>query len=154
MKIALLKYLSSLIAEMDPRKFSSSNSEITFAFMKIISWTTMPKSSDIRKVCFYCFVLHFEFLSENFVHLIGYFIWLRFKWPPNIKSSFMIVINVFKLTLSQWLWRNMLCASFKIYHCIMYDISYVLYNLLYIFLFIFYFNNCEYVLIWYKSWLL
>lgn len=51
-KIALLKYLSSLITEMDPRKFSSSNPEVSFAFMKVISWTAMPKSSDLRKVIF------------------------------------------------------------------------------------------------------
>ncbi|CAL1297609.1 unnamed protein product [Larinioides sclopetarius] len=48
-KIALLKYLHSLISEMDPSKFSSANSEVSFAFMKIISWTAVPKSSDLRK---------------------------------------------------------------------------------------------------------
>lgn len=79
-KIALLKYLSSLIAEMDPRKFSSSNSEITFAFMKIISWTTMPKSSDIRKVCFYYFMLHFDFILENFVYLKSLFHLTKLEW--------------------------------------------------------------------------
>ncbi|GFY46712.1 hypothetical protein TNIN_462074 [Trichonephila inaurata madagascariensis] len=48
-KIALLKYLHSLISEMDPSKFSSANSEVSFAFMKVISWTAVPKSSDLRK---------------------------------------------------------------------------------------------------------
>ncbi|XP_035227024.1 CLIP-associating protein 2-like isoform X4 [Stegodyphus dumicola] len=48
-KIALLKYLHSLISDMDPSKFSSANTEVRFAFMKVISWTAMHKSSDLRK---------------------------------------------------------------------------------------------------------
>ncbi|XP_054708100.1 CLIP-associating protein 1-like [Uloborus diversus] len=48
-KIAILKYLSSLIPEMDPGKFSSANSEVSFAVMKMISWIVQPKGSDIRK---------------------------------------------------------------------------------------------------------
>ncbi|KAG8195475.1 hypothetical protein JTE90_010784 [Oedothorax gibbosus] len=48
-KIALLKYMHSLISEMDPSKFSSANPEVNFAIMKVITWTAGPKSSDLRK---------------------------------------------------------------------------------------------------------
>ncbi|XP_071041114.1 CLIP-associating protein 1 isoform X33 [Parasteatoda tepidariorum] len=48
-KLVILKYLHSLINEMDPSKFSSSSSEVRVAFMKVISWNVGPKTSDLRK---------------------------------------------------------------------------------------------------------
>ncbi|XP_078538193.1 CLIP-associating protein 1 isoform X5 [Lissotriton helveticus] len=47
-KVAILKYIESLARQMDPTDFVSS-SETRLAVSKIITWTTEPKSSDVRK---------------------------------------------------------------------------------------------------------
>lgn len=53
-KVAILKYIESLARQMDPTDFVNS-SETRLAVSRIITWTTEPKSSDVRKVnLIYC----------------------------------------------------------------------------------------------------
>ncbi|XP_051786231.1 CLIP-associating protein 1a isoform X9 [Erpetoichthys calabaricus] len=47
-KVAILKYIESLAKQMDPTDFVNS-SETRLAVSRIITWTTEPKSSDVRK---------------------------------------------------------------------------------------------------------
>ncbi|XP_060118838.1 CLIP-associating protein 1 isoform X7 [Heteronotia binoei] len=47
-KVAILKYIESLARQMDPNDFVNS-SEAKLAVSRIITWTTEPKSSDVRK---------------------------------------------------------------------------------------------------------
>ncbi|KAG1937707.1 hypothetical protein F2P79_018132 [Pimephales promelas] len=47
-KVAILKYIESLARHMDPADFVNS-SETRLAVSRIITWTTEPKSSDVRK---------------------------------------------------------------------------------------------------------
>uniref|UniRef100_A0A8C2ERK8 Cytoplasmic linker associated protein 1 n=1 Tax=Cyprinus carpio TaxID=7962 RepID=A0A8C2ERK8_CYPCA len=48
-KVAILKYIESLARQMDPSDFMNS-SETRLAVSRIITWTTEPKSLDVRKV--------------------------------------------------------------------------------------------------------
>uniref|UniRef100_A0A8D2Q8N6 Cytoplasmic linker associated protein 2 n=1 Tax=Varanus komodoensis TaxID=61221 RepID=A0A8D2Q8N6_VARKO len=48
-KVAILKYIETLAQQMDPGDFVNS-SETRLAVSRIITWTTEPKSSDVRKV--------------------------------------------------------------------------------------------------------
>lgn len=48
-KVAILKYIECLARQMDPTDFVNS-SETRLAVSRIITWTTEPKSSDVRKV--------------------------------------------------------------------------------------------------------
>uniref|UniRef100_A0A8C4EAF1 TOG domain-containing protein n=1 Tax=Dicentrarchus labrax TaxID=13489 RepID=A0A8C4EAF1_DICLA len=48
-KVAILKYIESLARQMDPTDFVNS-SETRLAVSRIITWTTEPKSSDVRKL--------------------------------------------------------------------------------------------------------
>ncbi|XP_037395483.1 CLIP-associating protein 1a isoform X12 [Pygocentrus nattereri] len=57
-KVAILKYIESLARQMDPADFVNS-SETRLAVSRIITWTTEPKSSDVRKT------LH-NWASEDF----------------------------------------------------------------------------------------
>uniref|UniRef100_A0A2K5SCQ0 Cytoplasmic linker associated protein 1 n=1 Tax=Cebus imitator TaxID=2715852 RepID=A0A2K5SCQ0_CEBIM len=47
-KVAILKYIESLARQMDPTDFVNS-SETRVAVSRIVTWTTEPKSSDVRK---------------------------------------------------------------------------------------------------------
>ncbi|XP_076857862.1 CLIP-associating protein 1a isoform X1 [Brachyhypopomus gauderio] len=47
-KVAILKYIESLARQMDPADFVNS-SETRLAVSRIITWTTEPKSSDVRR---------------------------------------------------------------------------------------------------------
>ncbi|XP_065443229.1 CLIP-associating protein 2 isoform X33 [Chrysemys picta bellii] len=47
-KVAILKYIETLAQQMDPGDFVNS-SETRLAVSRIITWTTEPKSSDVRK---------------------------------------------------------------------------------------------------------
>uniref|UniRef100_A0A671MC32 CLIP-associating protein 1-like n=1 Tax=Sinocyclocheilus anshuiensis TaxID=1608454 RepID=A0A671MC32_9TELE len=47
-KVSILKYIESLARQMDPADFVNS-SETRLAVSRIITWTTEPKSSDVRK---------------------------------------------------------------------------------------------------------
>ncbi|KGL72735.1 CLIP-associating protein 2, partial [Tinamus guttatus] len=51
-KVAILKYIETLAQQMDPGDFVNS-SETRLAVSRIITWTTEPKSSDVRKVCLF-----------------------------------------------------------------------------------------------------
>ncbi|XP_019747563.1 CLIP-associating protein 1a isoform X2 [Hippocampus comes] len=51
-KVAILKYIESLARQMDPTDFINS-SETRLAVSRIITWTTEPKSSDVRKTLHY-----------------------------------------------------------------------------------------------------
>ena len=48
-KVAILKYIETLAKQMDPGDFINS-SETRLAVSRVITWTTEPKSSDVRKV--------------------------------------------------------------------------------------------------------
>ena len=48
-KVAILRYIEALARQMDPSDFVNS-SETRLAVSRIITWTTEPKSSDVRKV--------------------------------------------------------------------------------------------------------
>lgn len=48
-KVAILRYVHALAPHMDPAHFVNS-SETRLAVSRIITWTTEPKSSDVRKV--------------------------------------------------------------------------------------------------------
>uniref|UniRef100_A0AAY5L4S3 TOG domain-containing protein n=1 Tax=Esox lucius TaxID=8010 RepID=A0AAY5L4S3_ESOLU len=48
-KVAILRYIEGLARQMDPSDFVNS-SETRLAVSRIITWTTEPKSSDVRKV--------------------------------------------------------------------------------------------------------
>lgn len=48
-KVAILRYIEALARQMDPADFFNS-SETRLAVSRIITWTTEPKSSDVRKV--------------------------------------------------------------------------------------------------------
>ncbi|KAK2090165.1 CLIP-associating protein 2 [Saguinus oedipus] len=47
-KVAILKYIETLAKQMDPADFINS-SETRLAVSRVITWTTEPKSSDVRK---------------------------------------------------------------------------------------------------------
>ncbi|KAF4024174.1 hypothetical protein G4228_015958 [Cervus hanglu yarkandensis] len=47
-KVAILKYIETLAKQMDPGDFVNS-SETRLAVSRVITWTTEPKSSDVRK---------------------------------------------------------------------------------------------------------
>ncbi|KAJ8782673.1 hypothetical protein J1605_009992 [Eschrichtius robustus] len=47
-KVAILKYIETLAKQMDPGDFINS-SETRLAVSRVITWTTEPKSSDVRK---------------------------------------------------------------------------------------------------------
>uniref|UniRef100_A0A8B9KZC2 Cytoplasmic linker associated protein 2 n=1 Tax=Astyanax mexicanus TaxID=7994 RepID=A0A8B9KZC2_ASTMX len=47
-KVAILKYIETLTLQMEPQDFVNS-SETRLAVSRIITWTTEPKSSDVRK---------------------------------------------------------------------------------------------------------
>ncbi|XP_074483882.1 CLIP-associating protein 1-B-like isoform X6 [Sebastes fasciatus] len=47
-KVAILRYIEALARQMDPTDFVNS-SETRLAVSRIITWTTEPKSSDVRK---------------------------------------------------------------------------------------------------------
>uniref|UniRef100_A0A8D3CDH0 TOG domain-containing protein n=1 Tax=Scophthalmus maximus TaxID=52904 RepID=A0A8D3CDH0_SCOMX len=48
-KVAILRYIEALARQMDPSDFVNS-SETRLAVSRVITWTTEPKSSDVRKV--------------------------------------------------------------------------------------------------------
>lgn len=48
-KVAILRYIEALARQMDPADFVNS-SETRLAVSRVITWTTEPKSSDVRKV--------------------------------------------------------------------------------------------------------
>ncbi|XP_032298314.1 CLIP-associating protein 2 isoform X43 [Coturnix japonica] len=69
-KVAILKYIESLARQMDPGDFVNS-SETRLAVSRIITWTTEPKSSDVRKAAQSVLISLFELNTPEFTMLLG-----------------------------------------------------------------------------------
>ncbi|XP_070409065.1 CLIP-associating protein 1a isoform X21 [Nothobranchius furzeri] len=69
-KVAILKYIESLAQQMDPADFVNS-SETRLAVSRIITWTTEPKSSDVRKAAQVVLISLFELNTPEFTMLLG-----------------------------------------------------------------------------------
>ncbi|KAK2869451.1 hypothetical protein Q7C36_001322 [Tachysurus vachellii] len=69
-KVAILKYIESLARQMDPSDFVNS-SETRLAVSRIITWTTEPKSSDVRKAAQMVLISLFELNTPEFTMLLG-----------------------------------------------------------------------------------
>ncbi|XP_073711431.1 CLIP-associating protein 1a isoform X27 [Misgurnus anguillicaudatus] len=69
-KVAILKYIESLARQMDPGDFVNS-SETRLAVSRIITWTTEPKSSDVRKAAQIVLISLFELNTPEFTMLLG-----------------------------------------------------------------------------------
>ncbi|XP_016142188.1 CLIP-associating protein 1-like [Sinocyclocheilus grahami] len=69
-KVSILKYIESLARQMDPADFVNS-SETRLAVSRIITWTTEPKSSDVRKAAQVVLISLFELNTPEFTMLLG-----------------------------------------------------------------------------------
>uniref|UniRef100_A0A673HJX8 CLIP-associating protein 1-like n=1 Tax=Sinocyclocheilus rhinocerous TaxID=307959 RepID=A0A673HJX8_9TELE len=69
-KVAILKYIESLARQMAPADFVNS-SETRLAVSRIITWTTEPKSSDVRKAAQVVLISLFELNTPEFTMLLG-----------------------------------------------------------------------------------
>ncbi|KAM6169868.1 CLIP-associating protein 2 isoform 25-T25 [Rhynchocyon petersi] len=69
-KVAILKYIETLAKQMDPGDFINS-SETRLAVSRVITWTTEPKSSDVRKAAQAVLISLFELNTPEFTMLIG-----------------------------------------------------------------------------------
>uniref|UniRef100_A0A452I0P3 TOG domain-containing protein n=1 Tax=Gopherus agassizii TaxID=38772 RepID=A0A452I0P3_9SAUR len=69
-KVAILKYIETLAQQMDPGDFINS-SETRLAVSRIITWTTEPKSSDVRKAAQSVLIALFELNTPEFTMLLG-----------------------------------------------------------------------------------
>ncbi|KAM6134337.1 CLIP-associating protein 2 isoform 3-T3 [Pterocles gutturalis] len=69
-KVAILKYIETLAQQMDAGDFVNS-SETRLAVSRIITWTTEPKSSDVRKAAQSVLISLFELNTPEFTMLLG-----------------------------------------------------------------------------------
>ncbi|XP_055785502.1 CLIP-associating protein 1-like isoform X1 [Salvelinus fontinalis] len=69
-KVAILRYIECLARRMDPADFVNS-SETRLAVSRIITWTTEPKSSDVRKAAQVVLIALFELNTPEFTMLLG-----------------------------------------------------------------------------------
>ncbi|XP_032875894.1 CLIP-associating protein 2 isoform X7 [Amblyraja radiata] len=69
-KVAILKYIEILTIQMDPADFVNS-SETRLAVSRIITWTTEPKSSDVRKAAQAVLICLFQLNTPEFSMLLG-----------------------------------------------------------------------------------
>ncbi|XP_032315234.1 CLIP-associating protein 2 isoform X44 [Camelus ferus] len=69
-KVAILKYIETLAKQMDPGDFVNS-SETRLAVSRVITWTTEPKSSDVRKAAQSVLISLFELNTPEFTMLLG-----------------------------------------------------------------------------------
>uniref|UniRef100_A0A8C5WBH4 Cytoplasmic linker associated protein 2 n=1 Tax=Leptobrachium leishanense TaxID=445787 RepID=A0A8C5WBH4_9ANUR len=69
-KVAILKYIEILSQQMDPKEFGNS-SETRLAVSRIITWTTEPKSSEVRKAAQSVLISLFELNTPEFTMLLG-----------------------------------------------------------------------------------
>uniref|UniRef100_A0A6Q2Z3K2 TOG domain-containing protein n=1 Tax=Esox lucius TaxID=8010 RepID=A0A6Q2Z3K2_ESOLU len=69
-KVAILRYIEGLARQMDPSDFVNS-SETRLAVSRIITWTTEPKSSDVRKAAQVVLIALFELNTPEFTMLLG-----------------------------------------------------------------------------------
>uniref|UniRef100_A0A6Q2YQ38 TOG domain-containing protein n=1 Tax=Esox lucius TaxID=8010 RepID=A0A6Q2YQ38_ESOLU len=69
-KVAILKYIETLTMQMEPRDFVNS-SETRLAVSRIITWTTEPKSSDVRKAAQSVLISLFQLNTPEFTMLLA-----------------------------------------------------------------------------------
>uniref|UniRef100_A0A3Q1GTI9 Cytoplasmic linker associated protein 1 n=1 Tax=Acanthochromis polyacanthus TaxID=80966 RepID=A0A3Q1GTI9_9TELE len=69
-KVAILRYIEALARLMDPADFVNS-SETRLAVSRIITWTTEPKSSDVRKAAQVVLIALFQLNTPEFTMLLG-----------------------------------------------------------------------------------
>ncbi|KAL4629389.1 CLIP-associating protein 2 [Arapaima gigas] len=69
-KVAILRYIEMLTQQMDPGDFVNS-SETRLAVSRIITWTTEPKSSDVRKAAQSVLISLFQLNTPEFTMLLG-----------------------------------------------------------------------------------
>ncbi|XP_016054325.1 PREDICTED: CLIP-associating protein 2 isoform X1 [Miniopterus natalensis] len=69
-KVAILKYIETLAKQMDPGDFINS-SETRLAVSRFITWTTEPKSSEVRKAAHSVLISLFELNTPEFTMLLG-----------------------------------------------------------------------------------
>ncbi|XP_017551102.1 CLIP-associating protein 2 isoform X3 [Pygocentrus nattereri] len=69
-KVAILKYIETLTLQMEPQDFVNS-SETRLAVSRIITWTTEPKSSDVRKAAQSVLIALFQLNTPEFTMLLG-----------------------------------------------------------------------------------
>uniref|UniRef100_A0A8C9SZZ1 Cytoplasmic linker associated protein 2 n=1 Tax=Scleropages formosus TaxID=113540 RepID=A0A8C9SZZ1_SCLFO len=69
-KVAILRYIETLATQMDPGDFVNS-SETRLAVSRIITWTTEPKSVDVRKAAQSVLISLFQLNTPEFTMLLG-----------------------------------------------------------------------------------
>ncbi|XP_068447016.1 CLIP-associating protein 1-B-like isoform X10 [Clinocottus analis] len=69
-KVAILRYVEALARQMDPADFVNS-SETRLAVSRVITWTTEPKSHDLRKAAQVVLISLFELNTPEFTMLLG-----------------------------------------------------------------------------------
>ncbi|XP_061096848.1 CLIP-associating protein 2-like isoform X12 [Conger conger] len=69
-KVAILKYIETLAMQMDAPDFVNS-SETRLAVSRIITWTTEPKSADVRKAAQAVLIALFQLNTPEFTMLLG-----------------------------------------------------------------------------------
>ncbi|XP_067111384.1 CLIP-associating protein 2 isoform X6 [Osmerus mordax] len=69
-KVAILKYIETLTLQMEAPDFVNS-SETRLAVSRIITWTTEPKSSDVRKAAQSVLISLFQLNTPEFTMLLG-----------------------------------------------------------------------------------
>ncbi|CAH1773834.1 unnamed protein product [Owenia fusiformis] len=70
-KIALLNYLHQLSTVMDPSDFNNS-SDTRLAISRIITWTTEPKSAEVRKAAQSCLIAMFNLNTPEFSMMLSH----------------------------------------------------------------------------------
>uniref|UniRef100_A0A673N342 TOG domain-containing protein n=1 Tax=Sinocyclocheilus rhinocerous TaxID=307959 RepID=A0A673N342_9TELE len=69
-KVAILKYIETLTLQMEPQDFVNS-SETRLAVSRIITWTSEPKSSDVRKAAQSVLISLFQLNTPEFTMLLA-----------------------------------------------------------------------------------
>ncbi|XP_073786783.1 CLIP-associating protein 2 isoform X13 [Danio rerio] len=69
-KVAILKYIETLTLQMEPQDFVNTG-ETRLAVSRIITWTTEPKSSDVRKAAQSVLISLFQLNTPEFTMLLG-----------------------------------------------------------------------------------
>uniref|UniRef100_A0A4W5QQI4 Cytoplasmic linker associated protein 2 n=1 Tax=Hucho hucho TaxID=62062 RepID=A0A4W5QQI4_9TELE len=69
-KVAVLKYIETLTLQMEPQDFVNS-SETRLAVSRIITWTTEPKSCDVRKAAQSVLISLFQLNTPEFTMLLA-----------------------------------------------------------------------------------
>ncbi|XP_035241577.1 CLIP-associating protein 2-like isoform X2 [Anguilla anguilla] len=69
-KVAILKYIETLAMQMDAPDFVNS-SETRLAVSRIITWTTEPKSAEVRKAAQAVLIALFQLNTPEFTMLLG-----------------------------------------------------------------------------------